>query len=98
MQTELKQSKKKKHPMDPNRDMNLFINYGTPWMPVVAVVGYLILVFTLPSLLKKFNVPKLQLRAIGALWNLSLSIFSLLVFLGAGSFYLQLLRVKFFIL
>ena len=69
------------------RDQNLLLNYSHPWFPIVSVVVYVFLVFTLPKLLK--NLPPLKLKLFVALWNLGLSLFSFCVVIGVGEPYLQ---------
>jgi|ERR1711879_144115 len=74
------------HPMS-NKDPNVLLNWGTPWVPIGTVILYVFLVFTLPNLLGKKT---LRLKWIVPLWNLGLSAFSFCVFWGVLLPYLQI--------
>jgi len=74
------------HPVHP-RDESVCLNWGTPLVPVVSVVLYLIMVFTLPKIMK--NRQPFSLKTVVALWNLMLSLFSIAVFFGVFVPYIQ---------
>merc|ERR1712137_34346 len=78
------------HPFD--RDENLLLNYGTPVLPTVATIGYLIFVFVVPKYLDKIKAKPITLKPVVALWNLGLSIFSLCVLLGVAVPYYRVLQ------
>ena len=64
--------------MDPNRNPEIILNWGHPWVPLTAVIIYLTGLLVLPGAFKK----PIKLTPIVALWNLGLAIFSFFVFWG----------------
>jgi hypothetical protein len=85
-----------KHPIQPNPNPEIVLNYGTPWLPLVATVLYLINVFLFPKILKALKVPALKLKWLVAFWNLGLSVFSLAVLFGSVAFYYKVYQVMHF--
>lgn len=70
------------HPYD--RREPFVLNDWTPVLPWTTVALYLVMVFATPPLLKALKVKPMGLRGVAAIWNLFLSVISLVMLLGVG--------------
>lgn len=71
------------HPYD-NSNTDVLLVKGTPWMPIAAVVAYLVMIAVMPILLKAVGAPPIFMRKVAAMWNLFLSVVSFFMLMGVG--------------
>mmetsp|Transcript_8412 Transcript_8412/g.35176 ORF Transcript_8412/g.35176 Transcript_8412/m.35176 type:complete len:311 (-) Transcript_8412:32-964(-) len=71
------------HPYDNSNTDTLLVS-GTPWVPICAVVAYLLTIIIVPSLLKAVGAPPIFMRKVAAMWNLFLSVISFFMLMGVG--------------